>query len=158
METTMVPQILVSCTFDDLVKKAESYEAARKHGRISSTPKTARQPTTPLVPNPGRNHGRNWKTDTKKTSSNSGRTPATKTITTKDPDWEVVNKTLKLQDKMKLITDRGCLWCRTPGHAFKEWKKRISKQPMRTAEQVLSLQDTSKPVIAKNNYKGKTKA
>ena len=29
---------------------------------------------------------------------------------------------------------------------------------MRTAPQVLSLQYTNKPVIAKNNYKGKTKA
>jgi len=29
---------------------------------------------------------------------------------------------------------------------------------MRTATQMLSLQHTSKPVIAKNNYKGKTKA
>jgi len=34
----------------------------------------------------------------------------------------------------------------------------MSKIPMRTAAQVLSLQHTSKPVIAKNNYKGKTKA
>jgi len=29
---------------------------------------------------------------------------------------------------------------------------------MRTAGQVLSLQHTNKPIIAKNNYKGKTKA
>jgi len=29
---------------------------------------------------------------------------------------------------------------------------------MRTAAQVLSLQYTSKPVLPKNNYKGKTKA
>jgi len=35
---------------------------------------------------------------------------------------------------------------------------RICKQPIPTAAQVLSLQHTSKPVIAKNNYKGKTKA
>jgi len=42
METTLVPQILDSWTFNDLVKKAESYEAARKHGRISTTPKPAR--------------------------------------------------------------------------------------------------------------------
>jgi len=35
---------------------------------------------------------------------------------------------------------------------------RISKIPMRTAAQVLSLQHTNKPIIAKNNYKGKTKA
>jgi len=70
----------------------------------------------------------------------------------------VVNKTLISQDKMKLIRNRKCLWCRAPGHTFKECKKRISKIPMRTATQVLSLQHTSKPVIAKNNYKGKTKA
>jgi len=38
METTLVPQILDSWPFNDLVKKAESYEAARKHGRISTTP------------------------------------------------------------------------------------------------------------------------
>jgi len=59
---------------------------------------------------------------------------------------------------MKLITERKCLWCRTPGHTFNEYKKRISKVLMRTTAQVLSLQHTSKPVIAKNNYKGKTKA
>jgi len=74
------------------------------------------------------------------------------------PDWEVVNKTLTSQDKMKLIRERNCLWCRAPGHTFKECTKRISKLPMRTAAQVLSLQHTSKPVIAKNIYKGKTKA
>jgi len=70
----------------------------------------------------------------------------------------LVNKTLTSQDKMKLIRDRKCLWCRAPGHTFKEYKKRISKVLMRTAAQVLSLQHSSKPVIAKNNYKGKVKA
>jgi len=158
METTLVPQILDSWTFNDLVNKAESYEAARKHGRISTTPKPARQPTTQPVPNPSRNQHRDRKTDSKKTSFNPGRTPATKPTSIKDPDWEVVNKTLTSEDKMKLIRDRKCLWCRAPGHTFKECKKRISKQPMRTAAQVLSLQHTNKPVIAKTNYKGKTKA
>jgi len=94
METTLVPQILDSCTFNDLVKKAESYEPARKHGRISTTTKPVRQPTTPSVPNSGRNHRRDWKTDNHKTSSNPERIPTTKSISTKDPDWEVVNKTL----------------------------------------------------------------
>jgi len=158
METTLVPQMLDSWTLNDLVKKAESYEDARKHGRISAAPKPARQPTTPPVPNPGRNHHRDWKTDNKKTSSNPGRTPAMKTTTTKDPDWEVGNKMLTSQDKIKLIRERKCLWCSAPGHTFKECKKGISKIPMCTAAQVLSLQHTSKPVIAKNNYKGKTKA
>jgi len=41
METTLVPQILDLWTFNDVVKKAESCEAARKHGRISTTPKPA---------------------------------------------------------------------------------------------------------------------
>jgi len=59
---------------------------------------------------------------------------------------------------MKLIRDRKRLWCRTPGHTFKECKKQISKIPMHTAAQFLSLQHTSKPVIAKNNYMGKTMA
>jgi len=158
METTLVPQILDSWTFNDLVKKAESYEAARKHGRISATPKPVRQPTTQPAPNASRNHRRDRKTNNKKTSSNPGRTPATKTTTTKDSDWEVVNKTLTSQDKMKLITDLKCLWCRVPGHTFKGCKKRISKIHMCTAAQVLSLQHTRKPIIAKNNYKGKTKA
>jgi len=158
MKTTLVPQILDLWTFNDLVKKVESYEAARKHGRISTTPKPARQPATQPAPNLSRNHRRDWKTDNKKTSSNPQRTPAMKTTTTKDPDWEVVNKTLTLQDKMKLIRERQCLWCPAPDHTFKECKKRISKVPMRTAAQVLSLQHNSKPVSAKNNYKGKTKA
>ena len=59
---------------------------------------------------------------------------------------------------MKLIRDRKCLGCRAPGHTFKEFKKQICKIQQRTAAQVLSLQHTSKPVITKNNYKGKTKA
>jgi len=41
METTLVPQILDSWTFNDLVKKAESYEAAQKHGLISAARKPA---------------------------------------------------------------------------------------------------------------------
>ena len=45
MESSLVPQILDLWICNDLVKKAESYEAARKHGRISPTPKPARQPT-----------------------------------------------------------------------------------------------------------------
>jgi len=93
METTLVPQILDLWRFNDLVKKAKSYEAARKHGRISTTAKPARQPTTQPTPNPSRNHRRDRKTDNKKTCSNLGRTPATETTTTKDPDWEVINKT-----------------------------------------------------------------
>jgi len=100
METTLVPQILNSWTFNDLVKKAESYEAARKHGRISTTPKPARQPATQPAPNSSRYHCRNRKTDNKKTNSIPGRTPAMKTTTTKDPDWEVVNKTLTSQNKI----------------------------------------------------------
>jgi len=158
METTLVPQILDSWTFNDLVKKAESYEAARKHGRISTTAKPACQPGTQLVPNPGRNHRKDRRTEIKKTSSNPGRTPATKTTSTKDPDWEVVNKMLISQDKMKLIRERKCLWFRALGHTLQECNKRISKLPMNTSAQVLSLQHTNKPVIAKNNYKGKTKA
>jgi len=109
METTLVPQILDSWTFNDLVKKAESYQAARKHNCISAAPKPARQPTTPPVPNPGRNHRRYRKTENKKISSNLGRTPVTKTTSTMDPDWEVVNKTLTSQDKRKLIRDWKCL-------------------------------------------------
>jgi len=139
METTLVPQIVHSLTFNDLVKKAESYEAVRKHGRISTTLKPAGQATTPPVPNPSRNHRSDRKTDNKKTSSKPGRTPATKTTTNKDPDWEVVDKTLTSQDKMKLITERKCLLCRAPGHTFKECKNRISKVLMRTAVQVLSI-------------------
>jgi len=158
METTLVPQIFDSWTFNDLVKKAESYEAARKHGRISITPKSVHQPATQPAPKPSLNHSRDQKTDNKKTSSNAVRTPAMKTTTTKDPDWEVVNKTLTSQDKMKLIKERKSLWCRAPGHTYKECNKRISKVPMRTAAQVLSLQHISKPVITNNNYKGKTKA
>jgi len=158
METTLINQILHSWTFSDLVKKAESYEAGRKHGRISTTPKPARHPTTPSVLNPGRNHGRDWKTENKKTSSNPERTPPMKTTSTKDPDWEVVNKILTSEDKSMLIRGRKCLWCCASGHTFKEYKKRISKLLMRTAAQVLSLQHPSKPVIAKNNDKGKTKA
>jgi len=158
METTLVPQILDSWTFNDLVKKAESNEAARKHGCISTTRKPASQPATQPAPNPSRNHCRDRRTENKKTSSNHGRTPATKTTTTKDPDWEVVNKTLTSQDKMKLIKERRCLCCCAPGHTFKEYKQGIAKITMRTAAQVLSLQHTNKPVITKNNYKGKTKA
>jgi len=158
METILVPQMLDSRTFHDLVNKAESYEAARKHGRISTTPQPARQPATQPAPNPGRNHRRDRKTDNQKTSSNPGRTHATKTTSTKDPEWEVVNNTLTSRDKMKLIRERKCLWCRAPDHTFKECKKRISKIPMPTAAQVLSLQYNSKPVIARNNYNGKTKA
>jgi len=158
METMLVPQILDTWTFNDLVKKAESYEAAQKYRHISTTPKPVGQPTIQPVPNHSRNHRRDRKSDIQKTSSNPERTPATKTISTKDPDWEVVNKALTSQDKMKLIREWKCLWCRAPGHTFKESKKWIFKQPMRTAAQVLSLQHTNKPVIAKNNYKGKTKA
>jgi len=109
METTLVSQILDSWTFHDLVKRAESYEAARKHGHISTTPKPARQPATQPDPNTSRSNHRDRKIDNKKTSSNPGRTPATKRTTTKDPDWEVVNKTLTSQDKMKLIRERKCL-------------------------------------------------
>jgi len=98
METTLVPQILDLWSFNDLVKKAESYEAARKHGRISTIPKPAIQYATQPAPNPSCNHRRDRKIDNKKTSSNPGTTPAAKTTTTKDPDWEVVNKTLTSQD------------------------------------------------------------
>jgi len=86
LETTLVPQILDSWTFNNLVKKAESYEAARKDRCISTILKPARQPTTPSVPNPGHNYHRDRKTDNKKTSLNPGITSATKTTTTKDPD------------------------------------------------------------------------
>jgi len=158
METTLVPQILDSWTVNDLVKKAESHEAARKHGRLSATPKPVRQPATQPAPNPIRSHCRDRKTDNKKTSSNPRRTTATNTVTTKDPNWEVVNKKLTSQDKMKLIREWKCLWCRAPGNTCKACKKRISKIPMHTGAQVLSLQHTNKPVIAKNNYKGTTKA
>jgi len=86
METTLVPQILDSWMFNDLVRKAESYEAARKHGRVSTTPKPARQPTIQPAPNPSRNNHWDRNSNSKKTSSNPRRTPATKTTSTKDPD------------------------------------------------------------------------
>jgi len=70
METTLVPQILVSWTFYNLAKKGDSYEAARKHGCISTKPKPARQPTKQPTPTSSRNHRRDRKTESKKTSSN----------------------------------------------------------------------------------------
>jgi len=127
MGTTLVLQILDSWTFNNLVKKAESYEAARKHRRVSTTPKPACHPTIQPAPNPSHNNRRDRKLDSKKTSSTPARTPTTKTTSHKDPDWEVVNKTLTSQDKMKLIRDRKCVWSRVPGRTFKEYQKRISK-------------------------------
>jgi len=156
MESTLLPQILDSGMFYNLVKKAESCKAARKHRCISTTPKPVQQATTTLVSSHSYNHCRDRKKDNKKTSYKPGRTPAIKTTTTKDPDWEVVNKTLTSQDKMKLIRDWKCLWCRAPGYTFKECKKRISIVLMRTAADVLSLQPTSKLGITKNTDKGKT--
>jgi len=156
ISTTLVLQLLDSWTFNDQVKKEKSYEAVQKHGRIPSTPKLICQPSTQHSLNPGRNHCRDWKTDNKKTSFIPGRNPATKRTSTKDPDLEVVNETLILQDMIKLISDRKCLWCFALAHTFKEYKKPISKQPIYTAAQVLSLQQTSKPVIIRNNYKEKT--
>jgi len=41
MESTLVPQILDIWTFNDQDKKVETNDAARKHGRISATPKPA---------------------------------------------------------------------------------------------------------------------
>jgi len=157
METPLVPQILDFWMFTDQVYKAESYEAAWKDGHISTTPKTAQQPTTSLVLNPSRNQCRNRKTDNKNTSSNPERTPATKITIIKDLDWEVVKKTLISQDKMKVIRDRKCLWCQAPSHTCKECKKRIAKQLISTAAQVLSLQHINKAFITNNNYKGKTR-
>jgi len=109
MATTLVPQILDSWTFNNLVKKVETYEAARTHERILTTYKPPRHPTTQPASNPGHNHRRDLKTEIKKTSSNPGRTPVTKTTTTKDPDWEVVDKRLTSKDKIKLIRERKCL-------------------------------------------------
>jgi len=94
VETTLVPHILDFCTFNDLVKKAESYEAARKHAGNSTIPKPVRHPATQQALNLTCNYCKDPKTDNKKTSSNPRRTQATKTTTTRDPDWVVVNKTL----------------------------------------------------------------
>ena len=96
METTLVPQILDSEMYNDKVKKAESYKAARKHGRSLTTHKPAWQSTTLSAPHTGRNNYRDRKTEIKKTSFNPVQTPATKTTRTKDPDLEVINKTLTL--------------------------------------------------------------
>ena len=82
---------------------------ARKHRRISTIPKPGRQPTTPLVPNPGRISRSDRKTESKKTSSNAARNHDMKIASTKDPDWEVDNKMLTSQDKIKLIRDQKCL-------------------------------------------------
>jgi len=46
MEITMVHQILDSWTCNDMIKKAESYNTARKYGGISTIHKPAHQPTT----------------------------------------------------------------------------------------------------------------
>jgi len=81
-----------------------------------------------------------------------------KTISTKGADWEEINKMLTLQYKMKLIKDRKYLWYRVPGHTLKECQKWIIKQPIYTTEQVLCLQHTNKPVIAKNDCQGETMA
>jgi len=92
IETTLVLHILDSWTFNVLDKKGETYEGTRKHERISATPNPARHATTQTVLNSSCNHCRDRKTDRKKTGSNPGRTPATKTTSTKDPHWELVNK------------------------------------------------------------------
>ena len=125
---------------------------------ILPTPTPVQQATTPIATHPTCNNHRDRKINSKNTSSITERTTAIKTTSTKDSDWEVVNKIFTSQEKRKLIRDCKCLYCNTPGYTFKECRKQISKQPIRTAVQVLSLQHINKPVTAKNNYKGKTKA
>jgi len=80
------------------------------------------------------------------------------------PWYNTIKSTKTARDRTRVEKHRlenqfltKCLWCRAPGYTFKEFKKLISKVLLRTAAQVLSLQHTSKLVIAKNNYKGKTK-
>jgi len=65
MKTTLVPQILYSRTFYDLVKKTKSYEAVRKQEYVSTTAKPIHQPTTQLRLNFRSNNRRDWKIDSK---------------------------------------------------------------------------------------------
>jgi len=48
-------------------------------------------------------------------------------------DWDKVNAKLSAQDKMRLIREKKCLRCQTPGHTFKECNKRKNHAPIRTA-------------------------
>ena len=54
---------------------------------------------------------------------------------------------------MRRIREKACLWCRLAVHNYKDWRKRLNKEPMRTAAQEMQLQQP----VGKTRWKEKTK-
>src|SRR5437016_9748280 len=135
MEETLMPQIKDDWTYEDIVEKAESYEAA-KRGRNPSGSTNGSRTKDRTLPTPQKKKNKDWNQE-RKTGFNPSHNPRSNPGKgkTRNLDWDTINKTLTQTDKERLIKDKKCLWCRIPGHTFKECKKRLQKEPIRTAAQ-----------------------
>ena len=135
MEETLMPQIKDDWTYEDIVEKAESYEGA-KRGRNPSGSTNGSRTKDRTLPTPQKKKNKDWNQE-RKTGFNPSHNPRSNPGKgkTRNPDWDRINKTLTQTDKERLIKDKKCLWCRIPVHTFKECKKRLQKEPRRTAAQ-----------------------
>jgi hypothetical protein len=147
MEETLRPQIKDDWGFDKIVEAAEGYEAAHKKQRTGGGPRQgSKQVLTPASTSPAphfnKDPRRRQKSGFNPSNNNPGRHTNNKG---KDPDWDVVNKTLTPTVKMRLIREKKCLWCRNEGHNFKDCRQRQQKKPIRTAAQLVGHQFRTQP-------------
>jgi len=74
-------------------------------------PETFMAANYPTSAEPLSKYRRDLKAEIMEKSSNPRSTLATKTVNTKNPNLDVINKTLTYEDRIKLIRDQKCLWC-----------------------------------------------
>ena len=59
-------------------------------------------------------------------------------------DQDPITRNLDQKTKMELIQNKKCLLCRNKGQHYKDYRKRLAKQPMVTTAQALSIRRESR--------------
>ena len=158
IKKSLTPHLTYDMTFNQIVTKSEQFEAANrvanaeytKPGYSSKTTRytnatstRANYPTRQPRPDKGQAQQKRQVTQGSRSTASAG---------TKNSDCDKIKKTLSEQERMKRIREKACLWCGLAGHNYKDCRKRLNKEPMRTAAQEMQLRQPVGKTTLYTNY------
>ena len=146
IKKSLTPHLTDDMTFNQIVTESEQFEAANQVANIEHTkpgyPSKAFRYTNTTTTRSSK-PTRQPRPDKGQPQQNRQATPGPRSTVSAGPknsDWDKIKKTLSEQERMRRIHEKACLWCGLAAHNYKDCRKRLNKEPMRTAAQEIQLQ------------------
>ena len=145
IKKAITPHLTDNMTCDDIVTQSEQFEGVN---RVAFTRLTkARYPSKVSRYTYAANTRSSYRTQQPRPDK--GQPPQNRLATTggrssasagtKDSEWDKIRKTLSEKERIRRVRDKLWVWCGLAVHNLKECRKRLTKEPMRTAAQEMRL-------------------